>query len=186
MDCKSNTIESNIQDWVLNTTTRINEIEKKFSIIDTINLDINHVKNAVAELVLRSVPNSASNFPSYHWPEVYKKSDFINKSYNVIVYEIQDNHDGRYFLAHTSDAVGMNGEGETIEDALTSLKEVMECVVDDGVNGGVYPDASSLEYNIEDHKKLEKCYKQDGINVVNKTYHVITLFDGSFISQDGK
>lgn len=39
----------------------------------------------------------AENFPSYHWPIGYKTTDFINKSYHVIVCEILGT-DGCYYM----------------------------------------------------------------------------------------
>jgi len=121
----------------------------------------------------------AENFSSYHWPIGYNTRDFINKSYYVIVCEIHDTDDC-YYVSHTADAKGMSGEGKTIEEALTELKNIMESVVEEDVDmGGIFPDSSSLEYNIKDYEELERYYIEDGINVVNKTIHKITICENS-------
>ena len=119
--------------------------------------------------------NCAANHPRHNWPPAMDISEFQNKAYNVIVYEFADEENGTHYGAFTSDAKGMNGEGRTICEALESLQNVMELIVEDGC-GGVYPDTSPFEFQDEDHASLEEMWEEDGVIVANKTYHVIRIF----------
>lgn len=117
--------------------------------------------------------NCAENFPRWHWPEKRDKSEFIRKSYNVIVYQFDD-----CYASFTEDARGMSGHGDTIDEALRFLKILMEgAVTDVDSTGGVYPDASTFEHQIESLKKLEEEWNKDGVQIIGKTYHVLKIFD---------
>jgi hypothetical protein len=86
------------------------------------------------------------------------------------VYELDD-----CFAAFTADAFGMNGEGSSVTEALDDLKRTIETRAKDG-QGGVFPDTSSFAYQDELHKRLESGWHDDGVRVINKTRHVITVF----------
>jgi hypothetical protein len=114
--------------------------------------------------------HSASNYPVGYWPLPVEPCEFENTSYNVIVYQFDD-----CFAAFTADAFGMNGEGDSVAEALQSLKETIEWRAIDGC-GGVFSATSPIGFQEKSHEILEKQFKEDGVTVCGKTSHVITVF----------
>lgn len=117
--------------------------------------------------------NCRENYSRGHFPEFTDKFDYINKTYNVIVYEFSEPY--THFASFTSDALGMMGEGESIEESLEDLRLLMESVIEERL-GGIYSDTSSFEFQIEDVKRLEDGWIEDDIDIVNRTFHTITIF----------
>lgn len=124
--------------------------------------------------------NCVSNYSKIHWPPAMTESELQNKTYNVLVYEFHEDKHGTYFVAMTADAKNMNGEGDTIENSLNDLRKVMESAATD--YGGVYPDTSDFEYQEKSHAKLENAWKEDGLEIINRTRHTITIFPNDDIS----
>ena len=114
--------------------------------------------------------NCASNHPVGYWPLPLDAHALKNNAYNALVYEFDD-----CFAAFTADAFGLNGEGDTLSEALTSLGHMIELRVRDG-DGGVFPDTSPFDYQHELNKRLESGWRDDGVQVKSKTEHVITVF----------
>ena len=115
--------------------------------------------------------DNASMHNMTHWANSLHPERFVNRTYNCVVYEIENEG----YSAFSVDAQGVNGEGETYEDALLELKDAIENQISSRL-GGIYPDTSDCEFQNAAFRTLESEWKADGVVVLHKSDSTITIF----------